>query len=93
LNSDAIVALPGGLGTLDETAEILALRRHNAHQKPVVFLNFDGFYRGMKIQFATMDREGFLGNLDNDVVPGLEGVAHFADTPWAAMEYIERTRP
>ena len=88
--ADAIVALPGGLGTLDETAEILALRRHNAHQKPVVFLNTDEFYAGMKLQLQTMEREGFLGNVDGDVVEGLDSVAHFADTPEEVMEYIAK---
>ncbi len=87
--ADAIVALAGGIGTLDEVTEVLALRRHGDHHKSIVFLNTEGFYEGIKMQLETMNREGFLGNTDNDVVPGLDGVAHFADTPEDAMRYIE----
>jgi len=86
--SDAIVALPGGIGTLDETTEVLALRRHGKHCKPTVFLNTDGFYDGMKIQLERMENEGFLGNINNDVVPGLEGVVHFANTPPEVIDYL-----
>ena len=87
--SDAIVALPGGIGTLDEATEIIALRRHDKHQKPTIFLNTDGFYDGMKTQFKRMNDEGFLASIDNDVVPGLDSVAYFAETPVDAMRYIE----
>jgi len=87
--SDVVVALPGGIGTLDEATEIIALRRHDKHKKPSVFLNIDGFYDGLKQQLERMDREGFLANIDKDVVEGLEGVVHFADTPQDAMRYIE----
>jgi predicted Rossmann-fold nucleotide-binding protein len=88
-HSDVITALPGGLGTLDEAAEILALRRHNAHQRPVIILNIGGLYDGLKKLFVMMEVERFLANLDGDVVPGLDGAAHFADTPQHAMDYIE----
>ena len=42
--SDAYVALPGGLGTLEELVEILNLRQLRRHDKPVVLLNASGFY-------------------------------------------------
>ncbi len=42
--SDAYVALPGGLGTLEELMEILNLRQLRRHHKPVVLLNANGFY-------------------------------------------------
>ena len=43
---DAIVALPGALGTLDELSDALALRRMKSggHRKPVGVLNVDGYY-------------------------------------------------
>lgn len=42
--SDAFVVLPGGIGTLEEAVEVLSWRRLNLHQKPVVFLDEDGFW-------------------------------------------------
>ena len=90
--SDAIISLPGGTGTLDEATEILEFRRHKAHTKPVLFLNVDGFYDGLKMQLERMDREGFLASRDGDVLAGLENLAYFADTPADAMDYIEKHR-
>ncbi len=58
--SDAIVVMVGGLGTLDEATEILELRKHGLHRKPVVLLNTAGFYDGLVIQLQRMERDGFL---------------------------------
>lgn len=86
-HADAIVALAGGIGTLDEITEMLARKRHGDHDKPIVFLNTDDFYSGMKMQLDRMKEDGFLGNLGNDVVAGQ--LAYFARTPKEAMRYIE----
>jgi len=40
----AFIALPGGLGTLEELLEIVTLRLLGYHDKPVVLINADGFY-------------------------------------------------
>ncbi|MCC7145043.1 MAG: TIGR00730 family Rossman fold protein [Phycisphaeraceae bacterium] len=42
--ADAFVALPGGIGTLEELAEIITLKQLHQHQKPIVILNTKGFY-------------------------------------------------
>ena len=42
--SDAFAVLPGGIGTLEEIVELLSWKRLNLHQKPVVFLNVQGFW-------------------------------------------------
>ena len=55
MKSDAFVALPGGLGTLEEFVEQLTWAQLEQHQKPIVLANIDGFWdplllcsRGMK---------------------------------------------
>jgi uncharacterized protein (TIGR00730 family) len=58
--ADAVVVLAGGLGTLDEATEILELRKHRLHDKPVVLLNSAGFYDGLILQLRRMEAEGFL---------------------------------
>jgi uncharacterized protein (TIGR00730 family) len=43
--SDAFVALPGGVGTLEEVVEVLSWRRLGLHSKPIVFYNPDAFWQ------------------------------------------------
>ena len=42
--SDAFVVLPGGMGTLDETFEIITWRQLGMHDKPIILLNHDGYW-------------------------------------------------
>jgi uncharacterized protein (TIGR00730 family) len=42
--ADGFLILPGGLGTMDEFFEILTWRQIGIHDKPIVVLNFDGFF-------------------------------------------------
>jgi uncharacterized protein (TIGR00730 family) len=42
--ADAFVALPGGIGTLEEVVELLSWRRLELHRKPIVFLNAQEFW-------------------------------------------------
>ncbi|MFI9260054.1 TIGR00730 family Rossman fold protein [Streptomyces sp. ISID311] len=80
--ADAIVVMVGGMGTLDEATEILELRKHGMHTKPVVVLNTAGFYDGLKEQFQRMEAEGFLP------VP-LTDLVFFAADGVGALAYLE----
>ncbi|MGE3302848.1 MAG: TIGR00730 family Rossman fold protein [Hyphomonadaceae bacterium] len=42
--SDAFVALPGGIGTLEEIVEVLSWRRLDLHQKPIILCSEDDFW-------------------------------------------------
>ena len=58
--SDAFVALPGGLGTLEETFEVWTWSQLGVHAKPVGFLNIEGYFDKL---FAFLDHtveEGFV---------------------------------
>ena len=58
--SQAVIALPGGFGTMDELFELLTWRQLGLHAKPMGLLNVNGFYSPLLEQMARMDRDGFL---------------------------------
>lgn len=61
-NTDAVVVLPGGTGTLEETLEVITLKRLGKFLKPIIFVNTDGFYNDLLNFFDKMVKERFLGN-------------------------------
>lgn len=79
--SDAIVLLVGGIGTLDEITEILELKKHGVHNKPIIVLNTANFYEGLKVQLQRMKDEGFL-------TKPLDELIYFADQPQKVINYI-----
>ncbi|MFB6956824.1 TIGR00730 family Rossman fold protein [Streptomyces sp. NPDC056309] len=80
--ADAVVIMVGGTGTLDEATEILELKKHGRTRKPVVLLNTDGFYDGLKQQFRRMEEDGFLPR-------PLAELVFFAEEPAGAMAYLD----
>jgi len=82
--ADAFVVLVGGLGTLDEVTHILELKKHNVHTKPIVVLNTENFYEGLKVQLQKMKDDGFIE-------ASLEDYLYFADTPEEAIEFINNS--
>ena len=85
--ADAVVALTGGIGVLDELTDVLEQKKHRLHEKPVIVLNTNGFFDGLKMQLQRMDSEGFLKSAKR-ILP-LNEMIYFADTPEEAMHYIE----
>lgn len=85
---DAIVALVGGIGTLDELTEIIELRKQEHHKKPIVILNTEGFYEGLKVQMQRMQDEGFLKSRISNVK--FIDLVHFSDTPEEAITVLNR---
>ncbi len=80
--SDAFVILVGGIGTLDEFMHTLELKKHGAHQKPIIILNTNGFYDPLRAQFQHMKNEGFIS------VP-VDQIVFFATTPQQAIKHID----
>ena len=58
--SDVLVALPGGVGTLDEVFTVMAANSIGYHRKKVVLLALDGFWDGLVEVLQEMDRRGFV---------------------------------
>ena len=58
--ADAFVALPGGLGTLEELFEVLTLKQLGYHDKPIVLLDVDGFWDPLLALFEHLFALGFV---------------------------------
>ncbi len=58
--SDAFVALPGGIGTVEEIVEIMTWGQLGHHKKPMVFANVAGFWNPMIALLDHMRAEGFV---------------------------------
>jgi uncharacterized protein (TIGR00730 family) len=58
--SDAFVALPGGIGTVEEIVEIMTWAQLGRHEKPIVFANIGGFWNPFLMLIEHMSEEGFI---------------------------------
>jgi uncharacterized protein (TIGR00730 family) len=58
--SDAFVALPGGIGTVEEIVEIMTWAQLGRHRKPIVYGNVEGFWNPMLTLIDHMKAEGFV---------------------------------
>jgi len=58
--ADAFVALPGGIGTLEELVEQMTWAQLNRHAKPILVADIGGFWRPLLALFAHMNQRGFI---------------------------------
>ncbi len=58
--SDAFIALPGGMGTLEEICEVITWAQLGLHKKPCGFLNISGYYDPFMSFFSNMIKNGFF---------------------------------
>jgi hypothetical protein len=92
--SDAFVALPGGIGTLEELVEQLTWQQLGRHSKPVLLANIDGFWEPLFALIAHMRATQFIrptltvdilkADRVEDILPRLEAAA--AGVPEGATE-------
>lgn len=61
MNSDAIVVLPGGAGSLDEFFEVLTWAQIGLHGKPIYLLDVDGYWQPLIVLLDHVIAEGFAG--------------------------------
>ena len=88
--SDAFIALPGGLGTLDELSEMLTWTQLGIHAKPVGLLECAGFYRPLLAFVEQMAAQGFLYAEERDFLLVDDDPDRLLD---ALAEYRPTTRP
>jgi uncharacterized protein (TIGR00730 family) len=86
--SDAFVALPGGIGTLEELCEVLTWGQLGIHSKPVGLFNVDGYFDPLIALLDHAVAEGFMQAnhrrmllADTDVAALLDACATFRPVP------------
>lgn len=84
--SDAFIALPGGLGTWEETLEVLTWGQVGIHDKPCGVLNINGYFAPLLKLLDQAHREGFLREQPH-------GLLLIDDSPEALLERLARHRP
>jgi uncharacterized protein (TIGR00730 family) len=84
--SDALIALPGGFGTLEETLEVLTRKQLHAHNKAVVIVNANGFYQPLLDLFEQLYEQSFAR-------PELRDSYHIVSDASEALDYVEAYQP
>jgi uncharacterized protein (TIGR00730 family) len=64
---DAVVALPGGVGTLEELTEVITLKQLGQFVAPIIIVNTDGFYAHLIGFFEKMMEENFMRQSHKDI--------------------------
>jgi len=82
MNSDAIVVLPGGAGSLDEFFEVLTWRQLGLHRKPIYLVNVNGYWDGLIALVDQVIAQGFAD-------PSLRG---FVSVTGSASELMRALR-
>lgn len=84
--ADAFIALPGGFGTLEEMLEIITLKQLKVLNKPIVFLNTNGFYDGLNMMFEHIFENHFAKT-------DYRQLYHFSPDVADAMDHIINYKP
>ena len=84
--SDAVIAIAGGYGTLEELSEIIVQKQLGYNNKPIVILNTDGFYDKLIEFFETIIDRNFANEESRKLY-------YVAKTPNEAIDYIRTYQP
>lgn len=84
--ADAVIALPGGVGTLEELLETLTWRQLGLVQVPVIILNTKGYYDALLAMLQHAIEEGFMK-------PSHSQLWQVASTPAEAITLLENNGP
>ena len=84
-HSEACIALPGGMGTLDEFSELFARIQLGMPRRPLGLLSTLGYYDPLEAMLRKMRAEGFLS-------PEWDGLVTIKSSPEELLEEMEKVR-
>ena len=84
--SDALIALPGGFGTLEELSEMIVQQQLGYNQKAIVILNTNGFYNDLLRFFDEIIEQKFANKKAANLY-------YVANTPQEAVDYLISYEP
>ena len=84
--ADAVIAMPGGVGTLEELLETLTWRQLGLVKKPIIILNTLGYYDALLAMLHHAIDEGFMK-------PSHTQLWQVADTPAEAISLLDDYQP
>jgi len=84
--SDAIIALSGGFGTLEELTEMIVQKQLGYNKKAIVILNTNGFYDNLLSFFEEIINQNFAGEDSAELY-------FVAKTPIEALDYLINYKP
>lgn len=84
--ADGFIGLAGGFGTLEEMLEVMTLKQLGYHEKPIVFLNTDGYYNELFKMFEHIYTENFAK-------AEYRQLYHISQTPEEAIAYLQQYQP
>ncbi|MCB0350297.1 MAG: TIGR00730 family Rossman fold protein [Bdellovibrionales bacterium] len=65
--ADAVIAAPGGMGTIDEITEVISLKQLDEHKKPILFHNFVDYWRPLLEYFEELHARGMISQELSDL--------------------------
>ena len=84
--SDAVIALAGGFGTLEEISEMIVQKQLGYNSKPIILLNTNGFYDNLITFFETIMKNSFAKETARELY-------FIASTPEDAIKYLNNYIP
>ena len=84
--SDAVIALAGGFGTLEELSEMIVQKQLGYNKKPIVILNTNGFYDKLNDFFEEVIEQKYANK-------NVRSLYHFAQNPEEVIDYLKTYKP